>query len=248
MADTLLDIRHLTIDATAYPPGEAPQEITIVDDVSFTLERGKVLGLIGESGAGKSTIGLSPAGYGRGGIRLSGEVWVNGRDILKDTPKALRQLRGKTVCYVAQSAAAAFNPAHTLMEQVIETTLLHGLATRQEAEARAVELFGQLGLPDPEHFGSRYPHQVSGGQLQRVCVLRALAPGVRYVVADEISTMLDPITQLSLWQALKAHAEHHQLGVIVISHDTALLNRLCHQQWHLAGGSLRISSTALKAP
>ena len=94
----------------------------------------------------------------------------------------------------------------------------------------------------------RFPSALSGGELQRVCVLRALAPGVRYVVADEISTMLDPITQLSLWQALKAHAEHHQLGVIVISHDTALLNRLCHQQWHLAGGSLRISSTALKAP
>ncbi len=203
MADTLLDIRHLTIDATAYPPGEAPQEITIVDDVSFTLERGKVLGLIGESGAGKSTIGLSPAGYGRGGIRLSGEVWVNGRDILKDTPKALRKLRGRTVCYVAQSAAAAFNPAHTLMEQVIETTLLHGLATRQEAEARAVELFGQLGLPDPGHFGSRYPHQVSGGQLQRAMTAMALCPKPDLIIFDEPTTALDVTTQIDVLAAIK---------------------------------------------
>lgn len=245
MADTLLDIRHLTIDATAYPPGEAPQEITIVDDVSFTLERGKVLGLIGESGAGKSTIGLSPAGYGRGGIRLSGEVWVNGRDILKDTPKALRKLRGKTVCYVAQSAAAAFNPAHTLMEQVIETTLLHGLATRQEAEARAVELFGQLGLPDPEHFGSRYPHQVSGGQLQRAMTAMALCPKPDLIIFDEPTTALDVTTQIDVLAAIKRAIHTTGVGALYITHDLAVVAQVADDILVLRQGEkVEMGSTA----
>lgn len=245
MADTLLDIRHLTIDATAYPPGEAPQEITIVDDVSFTLERGKVLGLIGESGAGKSTIGLSPAGYGRGGIRLSGEVWVNGRDILKDTPKALRKLRGRTVCYVAQSAAAGFNPAQTLMEQVIETTLLHGLATRQEAEARAVELFGQLGLPDPEHFGSRYPHQVSGGQLQRAMTAMALCPKPDLIIFDEPTTALDVTTQIDVLAAIKRAIHTTGVGALYITHDLAVVAQVADDILVLRRGEkVEMGSTA----
>src|SRR5690349_2980283 len=117
----LLDIRNLRIEATVYPPGEAPHNVTIVDGVSLTLKRGRVLGLIGESGAGKSTVGLASMGYGRGGVRITGgEVVLNGRDILKGGAQGLRKLRGHQVCYVAQSAAAAFNPAHRLMDQVIE--------------------------------------------------------------------------------------------------------------------------------
>ena len=125
MADTkansgkLLDIRNLRIEATVYPPGEAPKTITLVHDVSLTLEKGKVLGLIGESGAGKSTIGLSSMAYGRGGVRITGgEVILNGRDILQQGKNGIRKLRGREVCYVAQSAAAAFNPAQRLMDQV----------------------------------------------------------------------------------------------------------------------------------
>ena len=134
----LLDIRNLRIEATVYPPGEPPKNITLVHDVSLTLERGKVLGLIGESGAGKSTIGLSSMGYGRGGVRITGgEVILNGRDILKGGKEGFRKLRGREVCYVAQSAAAAFNPAHRLMDQVVEASLLHGIAdTRRGREAR----------------------------------------------------------------------------------------------------------------
>ena len=111
MADILLDVTGLKIEATAYPPGERPQEITIVEDVSFAVEKGKVLGLIGESGAGKSTIGLSAMAYGRGGVRITGgKIKINGRDIRADGTGGLRKLRGAEVTYVAQSAAAAFNP------------------------------------------------------------------------------------------------------------------------------------------
>lgn len=134
----LLDIRNLKVEATVYSPGEKPRDITIVDGVSLLLKRGKVLGLIGESGAGKSTIGLASMGYGRGGVRITGgEVFLNGRDILKGGVRDLRKARGSEVCYVAQSAAAAFNPAHRLMDQVVEAALLHGVATKAEAEKRA---------------------------------------------------------------------------------------------------------------
>ncbi|TIX84784.1 MAG: ATP-binding cassette domain-containing protein, partial [Mesorhizobium sp.] len=147
----LLEIRDLKVEATVYSPGEKPREVTIVDGVSLALKRGKVLGLIGESGAGKSTIGLAPMGYGRGGVRITGgEVFLNGRDILKGGKEGFRKLRGREVCYVAQSAAAAFNPAHRLMDQVVEATLLHSTATRAEAEKRAVALFTKLRLPNPE--------------------------------------------------------------------------------------------------
>ena len=115
--DTLLDIKGLVIEATSYPPGEPPRTATIVDGVSLRLQKGRVLGLIGESGAGKSTIGLSAMAYGRGGVRITGgEIFLNGRDIRKAGAGGLRDLRGREVTYVAQSAAAAFNPAKRLME------------------------------------------------------------------------------------------------------------------------------------
>ena len=125
MAD-LLTVRNLQIQATSYPPGEPPKTVTLVDGVSFALRKGKVLGLIGESGAGKSTIGLAALAYGRGGVRITGgEVILSSQDILKLDHRGIRGVRGTQVCYVAQSAAVAFNPAHRLGDQVIEASLRH---------------------------------------------------------------------------------------------------------------------------
>jgi len=222
--DILLDVRNLKIGATVYPPGEPPQDIEIVHGVSFTLEKGKVLGLIGESGAGKSTIGLSSMAYGRGGVRLTGgEVFVNGRDILKESPAGLRELRGQEVTYVAQSAAAAFNPAKKLMEQVIETTLMQGRGNKAEAEKRAVSLFRKLGLPNPETFGDRYPHQVSGGQLQRAMTAMALCPEPDLVVFDEPTTALDVTTQIDVLAAIKEAIHDTGVAALYITHDLAVV-------------------------
>ena len=224
MPETLLDIKNLKIEATVYPPGEDPHDITIVEGVSVSLEGGKVLGLIGESGAGKSTIGLSAMAYGRGGVRItSGEVTLNGRDILKLGPKGLRALRGREVTYVAQSAAASFNPAKRLMEQVIEATLKHGLCGRSEAEARAVKLFRKLGLPNPETIGSRYPHQVSGGQLQRVMTAMALCPEPSLVIFDEPTTALDVTTQIEVLAAIKEAIRDTGVAALYITHDLAVV-------------------------
>ena len=224
MADQLLEISDLRIGATVYPPGEKPRDVTLVDGVSLTLEKGKVLGLIGESGAGKSIIGLSAAGYGRGGVQITGgTITVNGKDILADGQSGLRRLRGKTVCYVAQSAAAAFNPAHRLMDQVIEATLAHGVLGRADAEARAVELFTKLGLPDPEHFGQRYPHQVSGGQLQRAMTAMALCSEPDLIIFDEPTTALDVTTQIDVLAAIKDAIHDTGVGALYITHDLAVV-------------------------
>ena len=223
MAD-LLTIKNLRIEATAYPPGEAPKHLVLVDDVSVSVQKGRVLGLIGESGAGKSTIGLAAMSYGRGGVRLTGgQVLLNGRDIRTADASGLRALRGREVTYVAQSAAAAFNPAKRLMAQVIETCLLHKLMTKEQAEARAVELFAKLGLPNPETFGQRYPHQVSGGQLQRAMTAMALCPKPDLVIFDEPTTALDVTTQIDVLAAIKEAIRDTGVAAIYITHDLAVV-------------------------
>ncbi|MBL4768784.1 MAG: ABC transporter ATP-binding protein [Rhodobacteraceae bacterium] len=224
MTELLLKIRNLKIGATVYPPGEKPRPIEIVHGVSFDLEPGKVLGLIGESGAGKSTIGLAALGYGRGGVELTGgEVWVNGRDILKGNIGDLRKLRGAEVTYVAQSAAASFNPAKRLMEQIIEGSVSHGRFSRKEAEERAINLFRKLGLPDPENIGNRYPHQVSGGQLQRCMTALALCPQPDLVVFDEPTTALDVTTQIDVLAAIKEAIRDTGVAALYITHDLAVV-------------------------
>jgi peptide/nickel transport system ATP-binding protein len=220
----LLDIRNLRIEATAYPPGEPPRDVVLVDDVSVSVAKGKVLGLIGESGAGKSTIGLSAMAYGRGGVRLTGgEIVLNGRNIRGLDAAGLRALRGREVTYVAQSAAAAFNPAKRLMEQVIETSVSHGVMGRAEAEKRAVMLFRKLGLPNPESFGSRYPHQVSGGQLQRAMTAMALCPKPDLVIFDEPTTALDVTTQIDVLAAIKEAIHDTGVAALYITHDLAVV-------------------------
>ena len=239
MAETLLDIRNLRIEAKIYPPGEEPRKVTIVDDVSLTLEKGKVLGLIGESGAGKSTIGLSSMAYGRGGVRITGgEVILNGRDILKGGKNGIRQLRGREVCYVAQSAAAAFNPAQRLMDQVVESALKHGVASRAEAEKRAKSLFRKLSLPDPDNIGRRYPHQVSGGQLQRVMTAMALCPEPDLIVFDEPTTALDVTTQIDVLAAIKEAIRATGVAALYITHDLAVVAQVADDIMVLRHGKL----------
>lgn len=224
MAEPLLSFKNLKIEATAYPPGEPPRHLVLVDGVSVSVEKGKVLGLIGESGAGKSTIGLSAMAFGRGGVRLTGgEIMLNGRDIRTADPAALRSLRGKEVTYVAQSAAASFNPAKRLMEQVIETSVSHGVLTKAEAEARAVSLFRQLSLPNPETIGERYPHQVSGGQLQRVMTAMALCPKPDLVIFDEPTTALDVTTQIDVLASIKRAIRETGVAALYITHDLAVV-------------------------
>ncbi|MBB3609657.1 ABC transporter ATP-binding protein [Rhizobium sp. BK602] len=221
MAETLLKITDLEIKAG---------EQTIVEKVSLTLQKGRVLGLIGESGAGKSTIGLASLGYSRDGLRITGgRAELNGIDILALRGSDSRRLRGAAVTYVAQSAAAAFNPAHPLIDQVIEATLWHGLMSRRDAVARAKELFALLGLPDPQNFGDRYPHQASGGQLQRAMTAMALCPHPELIVFDEPTTALDVTTQIEVLAAIKQAIEKTGTSALYISHDLAVVAQVADE-------------------
>ena len=239
MSDPLVKVKNLKIGATVYPPGEKPHDIEIVHGVDFELEKGKVLGLIGESGAGKSTIGLSTLGYGRGGVEITGgEVWINGRDILKGGLGALRKLRGSEVTYVSQSAAASFNPAKKIMDQVTEAAIRHGKFSKAAAEKRAVDLFRQLSLPNPETIGNRYPHQVSGGQLQRCMTALALCPQPDLVVFDEPTTALDVTTQIDVLAAIKQAIAATGVAALYITHDLAVVAQVSDHIMVLRNGDM----------
>jgi peptide/nickel transport system ATP-binding protein len=217
MSDQLiLEIKGLRLESTAGS--------VIVDNVDVKVNKGEVLGLIGESGAGKSTIGLSSMCYARAGVHIAGgEILIGGVNIRALNADGRRDMRGKRVAYIAQSATAAFNPSHTLMDQVCEAPLIHKLMSRTEAEAWARQLFKALDLPDPENFGARYPHQASGGQLQRAMVAMAMSCRPDILVLDEPTTALDVTTQIEVLILLKSLIHQYNTAAIYITHDLAVV-------------------------
>jgi peptide/nickel transport system ATP-binding protein len=221
----VIEIRDLRIEAKAND-----QWSQIVRGVSLTIGKGEVLGLVGESGAGKSTIGLAALGYLRPGARATGgSVRLMGTDLLTIPEEERRPLRGTKVAYVAQSAQAAFNPVHRLMDQITMVAVDRGGLTREEAAKRAVDLFTALQLPDPQNFGARYPHQVSGGQLQRAMVAMAMICNPALIVFDEPTTALDVTTQVEVLISIRKVIEEFGVAAIYITHDLAVVAQIAHR-------------------
>jgi peptide/nickel transport system ATP-binding protein len=213
---------------------------TLVDALSFTIKPGEVLALIGESGSGKTTTALALMGYARRGCAISsGSVRIGDVDVLALGARQLRALRGRTVSYIAQSAAASFDPSRTLLDQVVEPACLHGTMRRAEAELKAIALFRELALPDPETIGQRYPHQVSGGQLQRLMAAMALITDPDVVILDEPTTALDVTTQVEVLRAFRRVVRERQVTAVYVSHDLAVVAQMADHILVLRDGRMR---------
>lgn len=218
----LLEIKDLQLEAKI-----AGTWTGIVHGVDLTLKRGEVLGLIGESGAGKSTIGLAAMGFARNGCRINGgSVLFDGQDLLKISDRKRRRLRGSRIAYVAQSAAAAFNPAYSLMRQYCESPLRFGLKSRDEAEADAKNLYEKMQLPTPHEIGFRYPHQVSGGQLQRAMTAMAMSCRPDLIIFDEPTTALDVTTQIQVLGTIRNIVREFNTAALYITHDLAVVAQM----------------------
>jgi peptide/nickel transport system ATP-binding protein len=233
-SEVLLEIRGLRID------GQAEDEWhEIIKGIDITLHRGEVLGLIGESGAGKSTAGLAAMGYVHPGCRISGgSIVFDGIDLMSASEDEKRKLRGVRIAYVAQSAAASFNPAHKLIDQFSEIPVEHGKSSRDEAEVDAKDLYGRLLLPDPDNIGYRYPHQVSGGQLQRAMTAMALACRPDLIIFDEPTTALDVTTQIEVLVTIRDIVEQFNAAAIYITHDLAVVAQMADRIMVLRYGEL----------
>jgi len=228
------------------------REIELVSDIHFTVQKGEVLALIGESGSGKTTIALALMGYARHGCRIAGgTVHVAGTDVTALTPAQLCEFRGNKVAYIAQSAAASFNPAMKIMDQVVEPVVIHGVMKRAEAEKKAVDLFRELALPNPETIGDRYPHQVSGGQLQRLMTAMALISDPDVVILDEPTTALDVTTQVEVLKTFRRVVRQRGTTAIYVSHDLAVVAQMADRILVLLKGNIAEYGTTeklLRAP
>ena len=234
--DVIFEARDLKINAVRDDGSELP----IVKGVDFKVRRGEVVALIGESGSGKTTISLSALGYCKPGLKFAGgEALLLGQDVTRMSTEELRPVRGERVAYLAQSAAATFNPSILINEQVTEAPILHGTKTQAEADAKALSLYHALELPDPENIGTRYPHQVSGGQLQRLMAAMALCGEPDLLVLDEPTTALDVTTQIEVLKAFKKVIKEEGAAAIYVTHDLAVVAQVADHIVVLYNGEIK---------
>ena len=220
--EPLLKIRDLEIDGIS-----DETQTRIINKISLDLHKGEVLGLIGESGAGKSTLGLAGMGFTRDGCKIvGGSIEFDGIDLVNAPLEQRRNLLGSRIAYVAQSAAASFNPSHKIIDQHTEGPVFHNKFIRSEAAADAVNLYRRLRLPQPESIGFRYPHQVSGGQLQRAMTAMAMSCRPDLIIFDEPTTALDVTTQIEVLSAIRDIVEQFSTASIYITHDLAVVAQM----------------------
>ena len=232
----VVEIRDLHVSART----DSGRTVEIIKGVDLDVGEGEMVALIGESGSGKTTIALTLLGHTRTGCSIKkGAVHIAGRDVVAMSGAERRKLRGRQVAYVPQSAAAAFNPSQTIMDQVVEVAKIHDLMPMDEARQKAIGLFRALALPDPETIGLRYPHQVSGGQLQRLAAAMALIADPEVMVFDEPTTALDVTTQIEVLRAFKSVMRERGMAGVYVSHDLAVVAQIADRIVVLKGGEVQ---------
>jgi len=205
-----------------------PSGVDIDDDVSMVIHRGEVLGLVGESASGKTTVGTSLLDYQRRGAKIAGgRVEIDGQDILAMDPAALRSVRGGAISYVPQDSSAALNPALRIGTQLMEILEVHGFgASQADREARLAQMMSEVLLPSDKQFLRRYPHQLSGGQQQRVAIAMAFANRPKVIVLDEPTTALDVTTQAHVLDTVRDLTKSYGVAALYITHDLAVVSNL----------------------
>ena len=217
--ESLLDVRHLQVQ---FPTRRGI--LTAVDDVSFRIDSGEVLGVVGESGAGKSMTGMSIIGLLEPPGRISGgEIYLDGRRIDNLPYQEMRIIRGKTIGAIFQDPLTSLNPLYTVGFQLTETIRTHMDVSEAEARERAVNLLKEVGIPSAEGRIDHYPHQFSGGMRQRVVIALALCAEPRLIIADEPTTALDVSIQAQIIELLKRLCREHQTAVMLITHDMGVI-------------------------
>ncbi|HEX4569512.1 MAG TPA: oligopeptide/dipeptide ABC transporter ATP-binding protein, partial [Dongiaceae bacterium] len=214
-------------------------ELNVVPGVSFRLEQGEALGLVGESGCGKSTVAFAIMNYLSGVGRLTGgRILFEGRDMSRMTEEELRQIRGGRMAMVYQDPMSSLNPVMPVGRQLMEVPLIHQKASDAEARSRALHMLGEVNLPDPESVFDRYPHQLSGGQQQRVVIAMALMSEPSLLLMDEPTTGLDVTVEAAVLDLVRRLREKHNSSIVFISHNLGTVVRICDRIGVMYAGEL----------
>ncbi|MFD9335642.1 ABC transporter ATP-binding protein [Streptomyces sp. NPDC060028] len=223
-----------------------------VDGLSFTLEKGKTLGIVGESGSGKSVTSLGIMGlhrvgqYGRQRARISGEIWLNGTELLSSNEDEVRKLRGREIAMIFQDPLSAMHPYFTVGQQIAEAYRVHNKADKKAARKRAVELLDRVGIPEPHKRFDSYPHEFSGGMRQRAMIAMALVNNPELLIADEPTTALDVTVQAQILDLIRDLQQEFGSAVIMITHDLGVVAEMADDLLVMYGGRCVERGTAEK--
>lgn len=222
MSEPILDIKNLSI---SFLTGK--KATPAVENISFSLHKNEILGIVGESGSGKSvttlvSMGLLPTKT----TKISGNIFYNGKDLLHNTKKDWQKLRGNKISMIFQEPMSALNPSMKLGKQITEVLLLHKKISEKTAKEEVLSLFEKVKLPAPQDIYKKYPHQISGGQMQRVMIAMAIACKPQILIADEPTTALDVTVQKEIIRLLKELQQETGMSIIFITHDLALISEI----------------------
>jgi len=225
MTDTLLEIEHLKVHFET-----EEKKVTAVDDVSFTVKKGEIVGVVGESGCGKSVTAESILRLlDEKHTKYEGEIRLEGQNLLAKSAKEMREIRGNDIAMIFQDPMSSLNPVYTVGDQIMEALLLHQNVSKEQARVKAIDMLKLTGIPAPEKRIDEFPHQLSGGMRQRVMIAMALCCQPALLIADEPTTALDVTTQSQILDLIKELKDEFNMGTIMITHDLGVVAEVCEK-------------------